>query len=202
MKLDVRQYFNSITHQILLDHLNTIFKDEKLLAVFKFIISNYSNNNGKGIPIGNLTSQYFANHFLNKVDRFIKENLKVRYYVRYMDDMLLFNLNKEFAKRCEKEIREFLLSQLHLELKISQLNRIYVGIPFLGYRVFKHRMVLGPVARSRFVKKMKLYQQSHFAGVISEKSASEGSRALLAFAERADILCLKKKINFEYGSYL
>lgn len=203
LKLDIRKYFDSIPHEYLKSDLRIIFKDEQLLNLFSEIIEKYTAKEaGRGIPIGNLTSQYFANHYLVKIDRLIKEELKVKYYVRYMDDMLLFNLSKEEAIRFEKIIRDFLLAELTLELKTSQINRIQCGIPFLGYRIYKHTIRLGTVARARFIKRVRFYRESLAKGLIAEQDAAAGMRALLAFAERADICALKKKINLARGSCL
>lgn len=203
LKLDVRKYFDSIPHEQLKCNLRNVFKDEQLLNLFNEIIDNYHLTSAcRGIPIGNLTSQYFANHYLVKIDRLIKEELKVKFYVRYMDDMLLFNLSKEEAIYYEKKIRDFLFSELQLELKIAQVNRIYCGIPFLGYRIYKHTTRLGKVARSRFVKRTRYYQNLLLNELISEEEAANGMRALLAFAERANVDSLKKKINLANGSCL
>ncbi len=68
----------------------------------------YHNNEPVGIPIGNYTSQYFANIYLNELDHFVKEKLKIKYYVRYMDDFILLTKNKEHAKEVLSEIRKFL----------------------------------------------------------------------------------------------
>jgi RNA-directed DNA polymerase len=201
LKLDVKKYFDSIPHQQLKFNLRSVFKDELLLRLFGEIIDNYhSTTENKGIPIGNLTSQYFANHYLVKLDRLIKEELKVKYYVRYMDDMLLFNLSKAGALRIEKVIKEFIFSELSLTLKISQINRIYLGIPFLGYRIFKQTIKLGRVSKARFVKRSNQIGKALEHHMILDKDAAVRMRALLAFAERADIRALKKKINLVAGS--
>lgn len=126
----------------------------------------------------------------------------MKFYVRYMDDMLLFNLSKEEAIHFEKKIRDFLFSELQLELKIAQVNRIYCGIPFLGYRIYKHTTRLGKIARSRFVKRTRYYQNLLLNELIPEEEAASGMRALLAFAERANVDSLKKKINLVNGSCL
>ncbi len=203
LKLDVRKYFDSIPHEQLKCNLRNVFKDEQLLNLFNEIIDNYHLTSAcRGIPIGNLTSQYFANHYLVKIDRLIKEELKVKFYVRYMDDMLLFNLTKVDALRFEKLIRDCLSSELSLALKISQINRVYGGIPFLGYRMYKHTIKLGNVARSRFLKRSNYYRKALEHNIMTEEDVAVRMRALLAFADRADIHALKKKINLVHGSSL
>lgn len=94
VKLDFKKYFDSIDHAILKTLLNRIFKDPQLLLIFNIIIDSYDMN-GKGIPIGNLTSQYFANYYLSGLDHRMKEVIKIRCYVRYMDDVVIFGRTKE-----------------------------------------------------------------------------------------------------------
>ncbi len=94
LKLDIRKYFDSISHSVLLEILRTVFKDGQLLDLFQQIIETYQKTPGKGVPIGNLTSQYFANLYLSGFDHFIKDTLGIKRYVRYMDDMCLWGNNK------------------------------------------------------------------------------------------------------------
>ena len=94
LKLDVRKYFDSIHHGRLKRLLVKQFKDKSLLDLFNGIIDSYHVSDACGIPIGNLTSQYFANHYLAVADHFIKEELRIKGYVRYMDDMVLWHNDK------------------------------------------------------------------------------------------------------------
>lgn len=89
LKLDIRKYFESIPHNRLLLQLGRLFKDERLLALFASILNGFQPGLGRGLPIGSLTSQHFANFYLGQFDRFVKETLRLKGYVRYMDDMLL-----------------------------------------------------------------------------------------------------------------
>ena len=91
LKMDVRKYFDSIDHEILFNRLTRLFKDHRLLDLLSRIIDSYHTAPGKGVPIGNLTSQYFANHYLASFDHYVKETLGVKRYIRYMDDMLFFS---------------------------------------------------------------------------------------------------------------
>ena len=91
LKLDVKQFFASIHHTVLKKQLQHLFKDYELLTIFAHIIDSYAASPNRGVPIGNLSSQYFANHYLAGLDHFIKEELRCKRYVRYMDDMVLWN---------------------------------------------------------------------------------------------------------------
>ena len=115
--LDVRKYFDSVDHALLLSFLGRRFKDERLLRLFKLIIQSYSTVNSKGLPIGNLTSQYFANFYLAHADHFIKETLKAKAYVRYMDDMVLWANNKVELKLLRDSLSGFIKENLNLELR-------------------------------------------------------------------------------------
>ncbi|MCG2759807.1 MAG: RNA-directed DNA polymerase, partial [Candidatus Delongbacteria bacterium] len=123
LKLDVRKYFDSIDHVILMKALEKKFKDLEVLRIFEKIIESYKVTSRKGVPIGNLTSQYFANHYLAGLDHFIKEELKIKGYVRYMDDMVLWHDDKEYLKNCSLTLTNFLKEKLVLDLKVSQINK-------------------------------------------------------------------------------
>ena len=90
LKLDIRKYFNSIDHEVLLGRLARKFKDRRLLDLFGRIIASYEVAPGRGVPIGSLTSQHFANFYLGGLDRFVKEGLRAGGYVRYMDDFVVW----------------------------------------------------------------------------------------------------------------
>ena len=138
LKCDIRKFFPSVCHSVLKSLLRRKFKDPDLLWVLDQIIDNAPPDfaAGKGIPIGNLTSQYFANLYLDGLDHFIKEKLQIKGYVRYMDDFVLFADCKEKLQTALAEIYEFLLG---IELELSQyiLSPIVQGVPFCGYHFYR-----------------------------------------------------------------
>ena len=145
LKLDIRKYFDSIDHAIAKDLLARCFKERPLLDLFGKIIDTYHTTPGKGVPIGNLISQHLANFYLGPLDRHIKEVRRIRGYLRYMDDFLLFAPEKESLQTELDEIRAFLETRLALSLKDNiQLNRTCFGVPFLGFRVFPAHIRLNP----------------------------------------------------------
>lgn len=156
LKLDYRKYFDSISHEILKRKLAAKFKDEKLLHIFEKIIDSYCSTNGYGLPIGNLTSQYFANFFLSDLDHFIKEKLNVKFYVRYMDDMLLMFNDKTNLNNCLNAIENF-SENLDLNLKPFVKSNVNLGVSFLGYKLYPHRILLNRVSKLRFKTKKYLY---------------------------------------------
>ena len=136
LKLDVRKYFDSIDHNILKRMLAKRFKGKTLIRVFYQIIDSYKTKLEKGLPIGNLTSQYFANHYLGFADHYIKEHLHALAYVRYMDDMVIWSDNKNSLIEIGKKFETFIESELSLKLKPFCLNSTNKGLPFLGYVLF------------------------------------------------------------------
>lgn len=135
LKCDIRKYFPSINHDILLNLLKRVnFSDDEMWLIEKYVRSKASNENS-GLPLGNQTSQWFALFYLDIVDRYIKEKLKVKYYIRYMDDMILIHRDKNYLRYCLGEIRSICESKLNLSLNSkTQIGKVSNGIDFLGYR--------------------------------------------------------------------
>jgi RNA-directed DNA polymerase len=129
LKLDVRKYFDSIAHRILKPQLERLIKDPFALAALSAIIDSYETKPGRGLPIGNLTSQYFANHYLAGLDHFVREKLLIGPYLHYMDDMVLWSADKESLAAAFPRIEEYVRRELDLELKSPILNRAAGGLP-------------------------------------------------------------------------
>lgn len=155
LKLDVRKYFDSINHAILKDQLARLFKDPILLRLFYQIIDSYQAQTGHGLPIGNLTSQYFANHYLSFADRYAKEQLNAVAYVRYMDDMVFWHTNRTSLLSIAKCFGAFLQQKLKLYLKPLCMNNVVKGMPFLGYVLSPFSLRLSKNSKKRFFCKYK-----------------------------------------------
>ena len=133
LKLDVKKYFENIDHNILKRKLSKIIKDKDCLDLLFDIIDSFSTE--KGLPIGNLTSQFFANLYLSELDHFVLEKLKPSGYCRYMDDFILFSNSKIDLKKMLNSIESFCLNNLLLTLKPYILGKSKDGIAFLGYKI-------------------------------------------------------------------
>ena len=201
-KLDVRKYFDSIDHDVLMMKLARLFKDKQLLSIFEKIIRSYesgiangtdSEKRGKGVPIGNLTSQYFANHYLSETDHFIKEQLKIPLYVRYMDDMLMMGNDKYLLKRQIGEV-DCHLQQIDLQLKPVVLNKTSVGVSFLGYKLFPHKILLNGRSKRRFLKKLNLYEEYLQEGLWNEQEYQNHIIPLVSFTQHAYTKRFRKEI--------
>lgn len=184
-KLDVRKYFESMDHEILKGLLRRRFKDARLLVVFDALIDGWASSPGKGIPIGNLSSQYFANHYLAVWDHFCMETLAVSRYVRYMDDFAVWGNDKERLKDWADAAKGFLRERLRLEVKPLCLNTCDRGMTFLGYRLFPCVTLLSRRSRARFQDKLRAYHGLYEQGVWSEEEAARHVMPLIAFARRA-----------------
>jgi len=200
LKLDIRRYFDSIDHDILLSLLHRRFKDRPLLTLFEKIIATYHLLTGKGLPIGNLISQHLANYYLGWFDHWVKEELHVRYYLRYMDDFILFSGSRHALKQQLAEIRAFLDVHLRLRLKNNiQLNRCSYGIPFLGFRVYPHVIKLGTQSKKRFRKKYQKYEQKFLGGIWTETELIRHMEPLLGWSFAAYSKSYRNHVIKRYG---
>ena len=187
LKLDIRKYFDSIDHAILSEQLARRFKDRDLLELFQVLLETYHTDSGKGMPIGNLISQHLANFYLGVFDHWIKEDLRIKGYLRYMDDFILFGPDKVFLKSTLEQVRTFLEEKLVLALKDNiQLNRCVRGIPFIGYRLFPAYIRLAPQSRKRFIIKFKEYENRWQTGEWSINELVRHMEPLIEFTRAAN----------------
>ncbi|RLC65118.1 MAG: RNA-dependent DNA polymerase [Chloroflexi bacterium] len=134
LKMDISKFYPSVDHDILYEIVQKKIKCRNTLWLIKDII--YSFPGGKNVPIGNYTSQWFGNLYLNELDQFLKHEQKVKYYIRYCDDFCLFHNDKGWLNEMSDKIRRFLHSKLKLELSKCDLFPVSRGVDFLGYRHF------------------------------------------------------------------
>jgi len=144
LKSDIKHYFDTVDHERLLEIIERKIKDENAIKLIKQILNNFETPiKGKGMPLGNLTSQFFANVYLNELDQFVKHKLKAKYYIRYVDDFVILHENKEKLLEYKDKISKYLI-YLRLELHPTKSNILPLrnGITFLGYRIFYHHKLL------------------------------------------------------------
>lgn len=194
LKLDVLKFFESVSHEVLALQLARMFKDVAVVGIFEQIIRSYDAGPGRGLPIGNLTSQYFANHHLVGLDRFVKEKLRVRAYVRYMDDLVLWHPEKEMLRSAKNAVQDYLETELHLSLKPEAFNRSCSGLPFLGYHIFPYHVRLLQKSKQRFVRKLRRIDEAYHAGAWSEAKCQRRALPLLAFTGHADAKKLRESV--------
>lgn len=171
LKMDIKKFFDSIPHEILIEKLQDTIHDEKYLELFIKII----NVTEKGIPLGFYTSQWLANFYLKDLDHYIKEGLGAKHYVRYMDDMVVFGGNKRKLHKMRKKIQEYLETELGLTLKGNwQVFRLdYIDeygehrgrdLDFMGFRFYRDRTVL---RKSIMIKLSRKAKKLHKKGKIT-----------------------------------
>lgn len=201
VKIDACKYFDSIQHDILKRQLYRLFKDKMLLHLFDRIIDTYHVGENRGLPIGNLTSQYFANHYLAYADHFLKQQLHIRGTVRYMDDLLIFGDDHKTVLDSYKKYKCFLNERLKLETHEPVLNRVGFGVPFLGYVIYPHKLNLTARSRHRFRVKLANLERQWYAGQITDADYHEHIQALYAFTNKACIEKFNAKVIREKGIF-
>ncbi|MGA1840692.1 MAG: RNA-directed DNA polymerase [bacterium] len=194
LKLDYRKYFDSLDHFILKQQLQALFKDPILLKIFYRIIDSYFTTENRGVPIGNLTSQYFANHYLAKMDHYVKERLNIRAYVRYMDDIVIWDNDKDVLLNAGRHLECYSESWLKLTLKPFCLNQNSHGLPFLGYLIYPDETRLAHRSRIRYSKKLHAYEKNLNLDIWSQKEYQNQVIPLIAFTEKANARGFRKHV--------
>lgn len=139
LKTDIRRYYDSVDHGMLEDLLGRLLRERSLLRLLSTIIRHPlpGQRPGYGLPIGNLTSQWFGNLYLDATDHWIKETRRAPGYVRYMDDLVMWSDSKAWLWALADDLAERLCTTRSLELKLERtvVGPCGVGVPFLGYRI-------------------------------------------------------------------
>jgi RNA-directed DNA polymerase len=189
-KLDIRKYFASIDHAILKAQLRRRFASRPLLRLLDRIIAAHQEVPGRGLPIGSLTSQWFANTYLNPLDRFLLESQHVRGLVRYMDDFLFWDRSRERIREVVQEVRAFLQGELHLAVNDPvPIQRSARGVTLCGYRVYPGTIRLARSRRQRFARAKHRWESRYLRGEIDGQQLQRGLDVALAIVAHADSTC-------------
>ncbi len=180
LKLDVKKYFDNIDHRVLKKMLCRIIKDKACLNLLFSLIDSYGEAaSQKGLPIGNLTSQFFANFYLSALDHLVLENLKPAGYVRYMDDFLIIDDSKEKLSHIFAAVQDFCCEKLFLTLKTPVFGNFYDGCTFLGFLITRKNVRLSLNSRRRKRKKLGALNRLFDCGVVGEEKYCERVKCLL-----------------------
>ena len=194
-KMDVAKYFQNIDKSILFNILARKIKDKKLLWLTKEIL--YSNGADKGLPIGNYTSQCFANIYLNEMDQYAKHELKLKYWYRYMDDMIAFVKNKDEAIEKLNLIRSFLNTNLGLVLNSkTQIFKSTQGVNFCGYKINEYRLKIRDKGKRKLKKKIKYLKYEIRRGKMDSKEAHKYLAGHLGYIQIANVKSLNNKLFY------
>lgn len=189
IKADIHHYFQSVDHKILKKALRRIIKDEELLGLLDLIID--SNGASVGIPVGNLTSQLFANLYLDALDKYIKEVLGVKLYIRYMDDFIILSDDKEYLRNMLTKIEGFLSECLALTFN-PKTNIICAnnGVDFCGYRHWKDHKKIRKSSVKRVQRTIKIYLKEK----ITQQRLEKSMQSWLGHARHADTYHLRQRM--------
>jgi len=157
LKCDIKKFFESIDHEVLLEILREYITDDDIINLFTEIVGSFDTGQSRGIPLGNLTSQLFANVYMNEFDQFVKHRLKAKYYIRYADDFVILSSNKASLVRDLQLVSNFLQGRLKLELHSQKIfvKTVASGVDFLGWINFSHHMVLRTKTKRRMMSRIR-----------------------------------------------
>ena len=165
LKCDIRKFFDSIDQQTLLNLIKQRVVDPNTIWLVEKIIYSFEKLPDQGLPLGNVTSQLFANIYLNELDQFVKHKLRVKYYLRYCDDFAIVSDGKDYLVSLIPQINNFLNINLRLDLhpKKITLRKFSWGVDFLGYVILPHHILLRTKTKGRILSRLG-------RGEINEKS--------------------------------
>lgn len=217
LKLDISKYFYRIDHKILMDILRRKIADKDLLHVLSVIINCEDTKFGLplgadigdvafdellgdvGLPIGNLTSQMFANLYLNELDQYCKHKLHLHYYIRYMDDIIILHHNKKYLAEVKGKIEAFLEEKLHLQLnKKTCIRPTSMGIEFVGFRIWSTHIKLRKKTAKKLKKRLKYLFAAYSAGEVDRQTLDRSIASYKGILKHFNSYGLRQSLNELY----
>ncbi len=194
LKADIKHFFDSVNHEVLLDILKRKIKDNRILWLTNIILKNFDDRI-KGMPIGNMTSQFFANVYLNELDYFIKRKLKAKYYIRYVDDFVILHENKNVLETYKEKTTRYLKNlRLELHQDKSKIFSLYRGVDLLGFRCFYYFKLLRKRNIKQFSKRLETLKEKYNLELITYEQIMLNIEGWFAYALWADTYKLRKEI--------
>jgi RNA-directed DNA polymerase len=187
LKCDIRKFFASVDHGILLDILKQVIPDKDIIGLVERVIRSFASMTpGKGLPLGNLTSQLFTNVYMNELDQFVKHRLKARYYIRYADDFVFLSEDRIVLEKMLLLIDDFLREKLKLTLHPDKvfIKTLASGIDFLGWVHFSDHRVLRTTTKKRM-----------FFGVKNTRGKAEVVQSYLGLMSHGNTIKLRLDIE-------
>ena len=193
LKMDIAKYFDNIDKKILLNILEKRIKYKDVMWLINEIL--YANKREKGLEIGNYTSQMFANIYLNEYDWYVKRELNIKCFSRYMDDSILLVKTKKEAIQALENIKRFLKENLHLELNSkTQIFKSSQGVNYCGYKINEYRLKIRDKGKKKLKKKIKYLRYEIKNGRMTSKDAKRYLAGHLGYLKIANTRNLKLKI--------
>lgn len=209
LKCDVKKFFDSISHDALIQILERRITDSRARWLLREVIESFASAEPtlferKGIPIGNLTSQLFANIYMNEFDQFMKHDLRVKWYARYTDDFVIVSRDTHYLKQLLSAIELFLKEKLHLGLHPEKITmRKYSrGFDFLGYVILPHHIAPRTKTKKRMLWKLKRRVREHKNGAVSEESLWASLQSYRGVLSHANGYLLDQRLVNQYWFWL
>ena len=156
LKCDIRKFFENINHEVLLAILEKYIPDRNIIWLLERVIFSFSSAPGRGLPLGNLTSQLFVNIYMNEFDQFVKHKLKAKYYIRYADDFVVMFRDKSWLEELLPKIGDFLSENLKLDIHPDKvfIKTLASGVDFLGWVHFPDHRILRTITKRRMLRRL------------------------------------------------
>jgi RNA-directed DNA polymerase len=187
LKCDIRKFFASVDQEILITILRKHISDPDIISLIENVVGSFeSTGKGKGLPLGNLTSQLLVNVYMNEFDQYVKHVLKQKYYIRYADDFVFMSDDREELEMLERKITHFLETKLKLSLHPDKvfIKTLASGVDFLGWVTFSDHRVLRTTTKRRMFKKLKagnVRSTESFLGLLSHGNAQKLRARIMDF---------------------
>lgn len=202
LKMDIKRFFDTVDHEILKTLLRRRVQDAHLLKIIDTIIDSFTkpHENKIGIPLGNVTSQLFANIYLHELDDFIKRTLREKFYLRYCDDFIILSNNENHLRSLIVLIQEFLKANLRLELHPNKvfIRKLNQGIDFIGYILFSNHVLLRTHTKQRMKKRLKKTQELYLDGVLDSTTMDQQLQSYLGILSHANEHTLSTALKNAY----
>lgn len=177
LKMDIRKFFESIDHDVLINQLSKVVKDFRTMRLLEGIIDSFS----PGLPLGNLTSQLFANVYMNDLDQYAKHTLKAKGYIRYADDFVFLHPDKDLLLSYIPQVEKFLSESLKLKVHPKKiiLGKYRSGVDFLGYISFPTHKILRTRTKNRMLRRVVQRNFASYSGQLSHCRSYDIRKTLL-----------------------
>ena len=198
LKCDIRKFFANVDHEVLIKLLRKRILDDNFINLLTEIITSFkSPDQNSGMPIGNLTSQLFANIYMDPLDQFVKHKLRAKYYIRYADDFVVMSDNQKYLQEVLLQMEEFLRNELKLTLHPKKIHIVnyYMGVDFLGYVIFPKYILPRTKTKRRIFRKMAETSQKIKDGILPPEALQEALQSYLGHLSHCDSYKLSQEIK-------
>lgn len=194
LKADFRKYFDNVNHEVLINILKRKIKDNDFIYLIRKVLENFSKE--VGMPLGNYTSQFFANVYLNELDYYVKHTLGVKYYIRYVDDFVILHKDKRVLEYYLEHIKNFIpCLKIKLHPEKTNIYPLRNGVEFLGYRVFYSFKLLKKRNVRYFKRKLEISICEYKQGILSKEQLESKLNGWFGYAKFCDSFKLQKDIR-------